>query len=113
MLGMLKRHEIEVLLKAGHTKVAVAGLAGVSLSSVKRIAEEAPVAQVDDLAERAKRRIGRPSRVENFRKRVGEILKEKADLPSVESLAASVAKRATRGARARYTPWWLPCGPRR
>jgi transposase len=86
MLGMLKRHEIEVLLKAGHPKVEVAGLAGVSLSSVKRIAEEAPVVHVDDAAERVKRRIGRPSQVENFRKLVAEILAEKADLPSVEVL---------------------------
>ena len=83
---MLKRHEIEVLLKAGHPKVQVAGLAGVSLSSVKRIAEEAPVVHVDDAAERVKRRIGRPSQVENFRKLVVEILAEKADLPSVEVL---------------------------
>jgi transposase len=86
MLGMLKRHEIEVLLKAGHPKVQVARLAGVSLSSVKRIAEEDSVVQVDDVAERTKRRIGRPSGVENFRKRVLEILAEKADLPSVEVL---------------------------
>ena len=77
---MLKRHEIEVLVKAGHAKVEVAGLAGVSLSSVKRIAEEVPVAHVDDAAERRKRRIGRPSRVENFRKLVREILEEKAAL---------------------------------
>lgn len=83
---MLKRHEIEVLLKAGHAKIEVAGLAGVSLSSVKRIGGEVPVVHVDDGAERAKRRIGRPSRVENFRKLVGEILEEKADLPSVEVL---------------------------
>ena len=83
---MLKRHEIEVLLKAGHTKIAVARLAGVSLSSVKRIAGEAPVVHVDDAVERAKRRIGRPSRVEDFRKLVVEILEEKADLPSVEIL---------------------------
>ena len=83
---MLKRHQIEVLLKAGHAKVEVAGLAGVSLSSVKRIAEEAPVVQVDDAAARAQRRIGRPSQVENFRKLVVEILQEKAELPSVEVL---------------------------
>lgn len=83
---MLKRHEIEVLLKAGHAKIEVAGLAGVSLSSIKRIAEEVPVVHVDDAAERAQRRIGRPSRVENFRKLVVEILEEKADLPSVEVL---------------------------
>ena len=83
---MLKRHEIEVLLKAGHAKMEVASLAGVSLSSVKRIAEEAPVVHVDDAAERVKRRIGRPSQVENFRKLVAEILAEKAALPSVEVL---------------------------
>ena len=61
MLGMLKRHEVEILLKAGHPKTEVARLAGVSLCSVKRIAEEAPVVHVDDAAEREKRRIGRPS----------------------------------------------------
>ncbi len=83
---MLKRHEIEVLLKAGHAKIEVAGLAGVSLSSIKRIAEEVPVVHVDDAAERGKRRIGRPSQVENFRKLVVEILEDRADLPSVEVL---------------------------
>ena len=54
---MLKRHEVEILLKAGHPKAEVAHLAGVSLCSVKRIAEEVPVVQVDDAAEREKRRI--------------------------------------------------------
>ncbi len=39
---MLKRHEVEILLKAGHSKAEVARLAGVSLRSVNRIAEEAP-----------------------------------------------------------------------
>jgi hypothetical protein len=58
---MLKRHEVEILLKAGHSKAEVARLAGVSLRSVNRIAEEAPVFHVDDAAEREKRRIGRPS----------------------------------------------------
>jgi hypothetical protein len=42
MLGMLKRHEVEILLKAGRSKAEVARLAGVSLCSVKRIAEEVP-----------------------------------------------------------------------
>jgi hypothetical protein len=41
---MLKRHEVEILLKAGHAQTEVARLAGVSLCSVKRIAEEAPMA---------------------------------------------------------------------
>jgi hypothetical protein len=48
---MLKRHEVEILLKAGHSKAEVARLAGVSLRSVNRIAEEAPVVHVDDVAE--------------------------------------------------------------
>jgi hypothetical protein len=38
---MLKRHEIEILLKAGHSKAQVARLAAVSLYSVNRIAAEA------------------------------------------------------------------------
>jgi hypothetical protein len=37
MWGMLKRHEVEILLKAGHPKTEVARLSGVSLRSVKRI----------------------------------------------------------------------------
>ena len=61
MLGMLKRHEVEILLKAGHPKTEVARLSGVSLRSVKRIAEESPVVDVDDAAARGKRQIGRPS----------------------------------------------------
>jgi transposase len=83
---MLKRHEVEILLKAGHPKAEVARLAGVSLCSVKRIAEEVPVVHVDDAAEREKRRIGRPSKVEDFRKLVVKILQEKSDLPSLEIL---------------------------
>ncbi len=39
MLGMLKRHEIEILLQAGHGKAEVARLSGASLRSVKRIAQ--------------------------------------------------------------------------
>jgi len=83
---MLKRHEVEILLKAGHSKAEVARLAGVSLRSVNRIAEEAPVVHVDDAAEREKRGIGRPSIVEDFRKAVVKILEEKPDLPSLEIL---------------------------
>jgi transposase len=83
---MLKRHEVEILLKAGHRKTEVAGLTGISLRSVKRIAEESAVVHVDDVAERGKRRIGRPSMVENFRKLVLEILEEKPELASLEIL---------------------------
>ena len=60
---MLKRHEVEILLKAGHGKTEVSRLTGVSLCSVKRIAQEGPVMQVDDAAERAQRQVRRPSTV--------------------------------------------------
>lgn len=81
---MLKRHEVEILLKAGHGKSEVARLAGVSLCSVKRIAAEGPVMHVDDAAERVKRRIGRPSRMATFRKPVLEMLQETPGLATLE-----------------------------
>jgi len=86
MLGMLKRHEVEILLKAGHAKTEVARLSGVSLRSVQRIAEESPVGHVDDGAERRKRQIGRPSTVVSFRKQVVEILQQTPDLATLEIL---------------------------
>src|SRR5437660_9717916 len=86
MIGMLKRHEIEILLKAGHSQPEVARLSGVGLRSVRRIAKESSVVDVDDAAEREKRRIGRPNVVENFREQVEAILKQEADLPSLEIL---------------------------
>jgi hypothetical protein len=69
MLTMLKRHEIQVLLRAGHTQEETARLAGVSVRSVRRIADEPPVAVADDVVARAERHIGRPSKAEGFRKR--------------------------------------------
>src|SRR6202048_3849563 len=86
MLSMLKRHEVEILLKAGHRKTEVVRLTGVSLCSVKRIAQEGPVVHVDDAAERAQRQVGRPSPVANFRKPVLEILQHTPDLASLEIL---------------------------
>jgi transposase len=98
MLGMLKRHEVEILLKAGHAKTEVARLSGVSLRSVKRIAEEHPVGHVDDVAERRKRQIGRPSTVVTFRKQVVEILQEAPDLATLEILRR-VREGGYRGAK--------------
>jgi len=105
---MLKRHEVEILLKAGYPKTEVARLAGVSLCSVKRIAEETPVVHVDDAAEREKRQIGRPSLVGNFRKLIVAILEEKPDLPSLEILRR-VREAVIQGARPPCMPWWLRC----
>lgn len=83
---MLKRHEVEILLRAGHRKTEVARLTGVSLCSVKRIAQESAVVHVDDAAERVQRQIGRPSTVQNFRNQVVGIIEETPDLASLEIL---------------------------
>ena len=98
MLGMLKRHEVEVLLKAGHSKTEVARLSGVSLRSVNRIAGEEPVVHVDDKAERITRQIGRPSTVAAFQKRIVEILQEEPDLASLEILRRA-QERGYRGGK--------------
>lgn len=100
---MLKRHEIKVLLKAGHTRARVAELAGVSLRSVNRIAREGEVAHVDDAAERRQRAIGRPSVVQGFRKLVVEQLKEEPGLLSVELLRRARLKGYKGGKTAFYT----------
>ena len=83
---MLKRHEVDVLLKAGHAKTEIARFSGVSLRSVKRIGEESPVFEIDDEVERRKRQIGRPSTVTSFRKQVVEILQQEPDLATLEIL---------------------------
>ena len=61
---MLKRHEIKVLLKAGHSMTEVAQLSSVSLRSVKRVSKETEIEHVNDLAEHRQRGIGRPSLVQ-------------------------------------------------
>jgi transposase len=86
MLDMLKRHEIQVLRKAGHSQAEVAELAGVSERSVRRVASEPRVSEADTVAERARRRIGRPNRVETFRTFVTEVLKGEPELMSLEIL---------------------------
>ncbi len=89
---MLKRHEIQVLLKAGHSRAEVAQLTGVSIRSVKRVAKEAVITQVDDAAARVTRGIGRPSLVEDFRKPIADLLDQERDA-QVRGGAASHAPR--------------------
>jgi hypothetical protein len=86
--GILKCYEVGILPKAGHSKAEVPRLVGVSLCSVKRIAEEVRVVHADDAMMPLRERswIGRPSNVGDFRKTVVNILEEKPDLPSLEIL---------------------------
>lgn len=83
---MLKRHEIQVLRRAGHAQTEVAELAGVSLGSVRRVEREAAVTQIDTKAERERRAVGRPAKAEPFRSLIVELLTREPDLLSVEIL---------------------------
>jgi transposase len=86
MIPQLKRHEIQILLKAGHTQEDAARIAAVSLRTVQRVCEEPAVQHVDDGQERTRRRIGRPSTAEPFRALVEKLLREEPQLLSVELL---------------------------
>jgi transposase len=102
MHGMMKRHEIQVLLRAGLQQAEVARIAGVSLWTVQRVEDEPGVVEVDDDAERQRRRIGRPSKAEPFRKHVLELLAEDPDLMSLEILRRARLAGYTGGKTALY-----------
>lgn len=92
MLDMLKRHEIQVLRKAGHSATEVATLAGVSRRSVSRVEAEVAVSHVDSVAEIARRGVGRPSKSEPFRTWVLETLAVEPSLLSLELLRRAKLK---------------------
>ena len=77
MHDMVKRHQVQVLRAAGHTQADTAAHAGVSVASVRRIEQESQVVSFDDDAERKRRKVGRPSKVEPFRALVVELCGEK------------------------------------
>ncbi|MGH8623567.1 MAG: IS21 family transposase, partial [Burkholderiales bacterium] len=99
---MLKRHEIQVLRRAGHRQIEVATLAGVSRRSVQRVDTEAAVTQIDPARERERRGIGRPAKAEPFRSVITEILAQEPDLLSVEILRRAKLKGYPGGKTALY-----------
>lgn len=86
MLPLLKRHEIQVLLRAGHKPTDVSERTGASLDSVRRVKAEAEVTTTDDQAARRERKIGRPSKATPFAERVSAWLAEDPELPTQELL---------------------------
>jgi len=103
MIDMLKRHEIQVLRRAGHSQIEVATLAGVSRRSVQRVDTEATVTQIDAAHEREVRGIGRPATAEPFRSVIAEILAQEPALLSVEILRRAKLKGYAGGKTALYT----------
>jgi transposase len=86
VIGLLKRHAVQVLLQAGHSQEEAARFSGISVRAVRRIAGESAVQHVDDAAERCERRIGRPSKADAFRDLATKILVEEPGLMSLEVL---------------------------
>jgi transposase len=102
MIDMLKRHEIQVLRRAGHTWAEVAALSGVSVGTVRRVAAEGTVVTIDNAAERAQRHIGRPSKADAYRQVLVDALADDATLRSVELLHRARQAGYTGGKSALY-----------
>ena len=86
MIDMAKRHEIQVLRRAGHSRREVAALAGVSKRTVRRVDAEDPIETFDTDQERARRNVGRPSKAEPFRGLLVAELMKQPDVLAVELL---------------------------
>ena len=71
MLPLLKRHEIQVLLRAGHSHRDVAEQTGASLDTIARVKREDGVSEVDDAtdAPSVHRHRGAPQGHEGFVRR--------------------------------------------
>ncbi len=102
MIDMLKRHEVQVLRRAGHTWKEIAALSGVSVRTVRRIAAETDITTIDNAAERARRQVGRPSKAEEYREVLMAALTEEPTLRSVELLHRARQAGYTGGKSALY-----------
>jgi transposase len=102
MIDMLKRHEIQVLRRAGHSQIDVAALASVARRTVQRVDREAAVTHIDSVREREARGIGRPAKAEPFRSVIAEILAGEPQLLSVEVLRRIKLKGYEGGKTALY-----------
>jgi transposase len=102
MIDMVRRHEIQVLRRAGHEQAEVAKLVGVSKRTVERVDAEEKVVSFDTLAERTKRGIGRPSKAEPFRSFLVSELIAQPDVLAVELLRRAKNKGYKGGKSALY-----------
>ncbi|MEZ4437026.1 MAG: IS21 family transposase [bacterium] len=100
---MLKRHAVQVLAEAGVPTGRIAEQVGIPERSVRRIVAEPPVDSIDDRAERERRNVGRPSKVEAFREFVAGQLTENPELLTVELLRRARKQGYTGGKSALYT----------
>lgn len=97
MIGVMRRHEIQVLREAGHKITEIAAKVGCSEKTVRRVLKEEHVVNGDETAFRKKRRVGRPSVLEPVRDFVAALLKDEAtaELPTLEILRRAREKGYT------------------
>jgi hypothetical protein len=109
MHDTMKRHEVQVLRRAGVTQEKVAELTGISVRVVRMIEAETPVVVPDGEAERERRASGRPPKAEPFREQVAKVLAEEPVLVLLELLRRA-GSTATRAGRARSKHSSPRCG---
>lgn len=102
MFPPLKRHAIQVLVAAGRMQhVEIARFVGVDERTVRRVAKEAPVTEIDFVSP-ALARIGRPSKAEPFRQFVADVFAAEPGLLSVEILRRARLEGYSGGKSALY-----------
>lgn len=89
----MKRHEIQVLRRAGVTIRKIAEQAGVSPSTIKRIAREPAIEAVNDSQLASKHGVGRPSKTEEFRDFADDLLEQEPKLPTNRAVASGTTYR--------------------
>lgn len=98
MFDLLKRHEIQVLRRAGIEQAKVAKLAGVSERSVRRVEHEPAVTSIVA----PERRVGRPPKAERYRAYLVEELAKDPAVMSLELLRRARGKGYSGGKTALY-----------
>ena len=83
---MMKRLEVQILRRAGHSQAEISKLTGVPERTIRRIEAEDAVASVDTAAERGERGVGRPPKVNDWRPFVERVLAEEPALMTLELL---------------------------
>ncbi|MFO0737543.1 MAG: IS21 family transposase [Labilithrix sp.] len=86
MIPMLLRHEIQVLVRAGHEQMDVAKRTGVSVRTIRRVLAEDEVEHADDRVACSERKVGRPSTATPFAPKVTAWLQAEPELPTQELL---------------------------
>jgi transposase len=102
MIDMVRRHEIQVLRRAGHSLDETAKQVGVSQRSARRVGAEPPVESFDTDEERRRRGVGRPSKAEPFRAFLAGELAVQPDVMSLELLRRARGKGYDGGKSALY-----------